>query len=228
MTPARPTPGRTTPPSSRTGTTVGSDAHPTGLLFPPPAGTGYTPPSPRTTTPYTPPTYTPPAYTPPDPTPVYRPPVAKKSNGCAISCLVVAGGFALLTFLGGGVGAILGALDEAEDPKPTATAGPTSAACPSRIASTLPSGKGSTLVEAFRTQDHRITLCRTKAGKLYYYGEFRDGREAGIAMPAKKTSSGYEANNSPYRYVISDGAVSIYKSGSRIGHEELSPEPSPS
>ncbi|MFD3568870.1 zinc finger Ran-binding domain-containing protein [Streptomyces sp. NPDC058667] len=217
--PKKPTPRRTATP--RPGTTGGTGARPTGLLYPPPSSTGYTPSPPRATppprTPYTPPPYTPP----------YRPPAKKKSNGCMISCLSVVGGLVLLGILNGGITAIVGSLDEA-DPKPTASRGPAAAACPSRIASTLPSGRGATLVEAFRTDDHRITLCRTKAGKLYYYGEFRDGREAGITMPAKKTGDGYEATNTPYRYVVSGGTVSIYKSGSRIGREELTPEPSPS
>ncbi|MFE9741469.1 hypothetical protein [Streptomyces sp. NPDC006477] len=220
--PKRPTPKRPVPP--RTGTTGGTGAGATGLLYPPPSSTGYTPAPPRTTPPprRTPPTYTPPVYTPP-----YRPPAKKKSNGCMVGCLSVVGGLVLLGILNGGITAIVSSLDEA-DPTPTTSTGPTAAACPSRVASTLPSGEGATLVEAFRTDDHRITLCRTTAGKLYYFGEFRDGREKGISMPAKKTSDGYEARNSPYRYVIDGGTVSVYKSGSRIAHEELTPEPSPS
>ncbi|WP_369147183.1 hypothetical protein [Streptomyces sp. R44] len=229
-TPPRMTPPRTTPPKKaaprktappRTG---GSTARPTGVFYPPPPTTGYTAPPPRATTapPYTPPPrYTPPPYTPPP----YRPP-ARKSKGCLYSCLGVVGGLVLLGIV---QSVVIGSLDSggADDPKPTSSAGGTGTACPSRIASALPSGDGATLVEAFRTDDHRITLCRTAAGKLYYYGEFRDQREAGIAMPAKKTGDGYEANNSPYRYVISGSTVSIYKSGSRIGREELTPEPNP-
>ncbi|MFE2559261.1 zinc finger Ran-binding domain-containing protein [Streptomyces sp. NPDC059352] len=219
------TPRKTTPP--RTGT---PGSRPTGVFYPPPSSTGYTPTPPRATTPssYTPPSYTPPRYTPPTYTPPpYRAPVKKKSNGCMISCLGVVGG---LVLLGIAQSVFIGALDSDDptDSKPTSSPSSTGAACPSRIASALPSGKGASLVEAFHTKDHQITLCRTKAGKLYYYGEFRDQREAGIAMPAKKTSDGYEANNSPYRYVISGGTVTIYKSGSRLDREELTPEPSPS
>ncbi|MFJ4340870.1 hypothetical protein [Streptomyces sp. NPDC088915] len=208
-------PRKTAPP--RTGS--GTGGRPTGVFYPPPGGTGYTPTPPRTTAP---PPYTPPPYTPPP----YRKP-AKKSRGCLFSCLGVVVG---LLLLGGVQSFVVGALDSGgpDDAEPTAKPTGTGAACPSRIASALPSGEGATLVDAFRTDDHRITLCRTKAGKLYYYGEFRDGREAGIAMPAKKTSDGYEANNRPYRYVISGDTVSIYKSGSRIGRNELTPEPSPS
>lgn len=47
-------------------------------------------------------------------------------------------------------------------------------------------------------------------------------------MSAKKTGSGYEADNAPYRYVIHDGVVTIYESGNKIGQETLTPEPSPS
>ncbi|MGW3208820.1 hypothetical protein [Streptomyces sp. NPDC001135] len=104
----------------------------------------------------------------------------------------------------------------------------TAAACPDRIATELPAGDGAELVQAFRTRNKQITLCRTTSGSLYYYGEFSDGREQGIAMKAKTTSEGYEANNGPYRYVIHGGVVTVYQSGRRIGEEELTPEPSPS
>ncbi|WP_327672190.1 MULTISPECIES: hypothetical protein [unclassified Streptomyces] len=103
----------------------------------------------------------------------------------------------------------------------------TAASCPDRIANELPSGDGAELVEAFRTDNKQITLCRTEAGKLYYFGEWSDHREAGISMPAKRTDDGYEASNPPYRYDIHDDTVTIYKSGTRIGQEEVTPEPSP-
>jgi hypothetical protein len=111
---------------------------------------------------------------------------------------------------------------DGSDTSPTSTA-----ACPGRIADELPSGDGAELVEAFRTGNKQITLCRTSAGKLYYYGEFSDHREPGIAMPAERTSDGYKADNPPYRYDIHDGVVTIYRSGTRIGQEEVTPEPSP-
>ncbi|MFC8726868.1 hypothetical protein [Streptomyces bacillaris] len=105
---------------------------------------------------------------------------------------------------------------------------PTAPACPDRIARAIPSGKGAVLVEAFRTKNKQITMCRTAADDLYYYGEFSDQREPGIAMRASKEPGGYEARNDPYSYRIKDGVVTIYRNGSRIGREELSPEPSPS
>ncbi|MET9543268.1 hypothetical protein ABZY16_38205 [Streptomyces sp. NPDC006553] len=174
----------------------------------------------------TPPTYTrPTAY---DPSTRYRPPVKeKKSRGCLVFFVVVA----VLVVLGirnGWFTTIGDAIEDAGSKPATSSPRPTGTACPSRIADALPSGDGATLVEAFRTENKQITLCRTKAGKLYYYGEFSDGREPGIAMKAKQTKDGYEATNSPYRYVIRGGAVTIYKSGARIGREELSREPSPS
>ncbi|MFI5978240.1 hypothetical protein [Streptomyces sp. NPDC051452] len=107
---------------------------------------------------------------------------------------------------------------------PTSTA----PACPDRIAARLPDGDGAELVQAFHTTNKRITLCRTGSGTLYYYGEFSDGREKGIAMKAEATSEGYEARNGEYRYVVHGGVVTVYRSGSRIGQEDLTPEPSPS
>jgi hypothetical protein len=104
----------------------------------------------------------------------------------------------------------------------------TAAPCPGRIAEAIPSGDGAELVKAFRTKNKQITLCRTSGGSLYYFGEFSDHREPGIAMPAEKTSDGYEAHNAPYSYRIVGDTVTIYRDGSRIGRETLSPEPSPS
>ncbi|MEU3742698.1 hypothetical protein AB0E78_37310 [Streptomyces sp. NPDC032198] len=112
------------------------------------------------------------------------------------------------------------------DPEPEIS--PKAASCPGRIASALPSGEGAELVEAFRTKNKQITLCRTEGGRLYYFGEFSDHREKGIAMPAEKTSDGYEARNDPYRYRIHDGVVTIYQNGRRIGQEDVTSEPSPS
>ncbi|MGW7488404.1 hypothetical protein [Streptomyces sp. NPDC054786] len=108
----------------------------------------------------------------------------------------------------------------------SAKSGPPS--CPERIASVLPGGDGAALVKAFRTKNKSIILCRTEDDKLFYYGEFSDHRERGIAMPAKKTPDGYEAHNDPYRYRIHDGVVTIYQSGRRIGQEKLTPVSSPS
>ncbi|MFF0055565.1 hypothetical protein ACFYRI_14365 [Streptomyces microflavus] len=105
---------------------------------------------------------------------------------------------------------------------------PTAPACPDRIAGAIPSGEGAVLVEAFRTKNKQITMCRTTGDELYYYGEFSDQREPGIAMRASKKPGGYEARNDPYSYRIKDGAVTIYRNGTRIGREELTPEPSPS
>ncbi|MGW0391762.1 hypothetical protein ACWDYJ_12880 [Streptomyces sp. NPDC003042] len=105
---------------------------------------------------------------------------------------------------------------------------PTAAACPGRIAEAIPAGDGAELVKAFRTENKQITLCRTSGGRLYYYGEFSDHREPGIAMPAEETTSGFEARNDPYSYRIDGDTVTIYRDGNRIGRETLSPEPSPS
>ncbi len=92
----------------------------------------------------------------------------------------------------------------------------------------IPDGDDASLVTAYRTYNKQIALCRTKGGKLYYFGEFRDHREQGVAMQAEKTASGYTARNGPYRYKIHDGVVTIYESGHQIGEESLTPEPSPS
>ncbi|MFC9308554.1 hypothetical protein ACFTWH_15160 [Streptomyces sp. NPDC057011] len=105
---------------------------------------------------------------------------------------------------------------------------PTAASCPGRIAEAIPDGDKAELVKAFRTENKQITLCRTSDGSLYYYGEFSDHREPGIAMPAEETTSGFKARNDPYSYRIDGDTVTVYRDGNRIGRETLSPEPSPS
>ncbi|MFD3675624.1 hypothetical protein [Streptomyces sp. NPDC058613] len=104
----------------------------------------------------------------------------------------------------------------------------TAAPCPGRISSALPSGDGAELVIAYRTENKRITLCRTSGGSYYYFGEFADQREPGIAMPAEKTSTGFEAHNGPYSYRISGDTVTVRLNGEQIGRESLTPEPDPS
>ncbi|MFF8379345.1 hypothetical protein ACF07V_24820 [Streptomyces sp. NPDC015661] len=139
----------------------------------------------------------------------------------------MAGAILLVGFLANSCSGMLDSLSP-DDSEPTTRPSSKAASCPSRIAAELPDGDGAELVKAFRTKNKQITLCRTGSGKLFYFGEFSDQREPGIAMKAKATSDGYEATNSPYRYVIRDGTVTVYKSGTRIGREELTPEPNPS
>ncbi|MGW0538061.1 hypothetical protein [Streptomyces sp. NPDC003032] len=213
----RPAPGRPSSAGSAGSMRATSSARPESLFHPPPtAATGYTPTAPRRPTP------------PPRPFPRPRrsspPAPAKKGNGCA-SCLgaLVMGTLLLVV----GKSCVSATDSDSSRPDDSDTGRSTTASCPTRIADELPSGDGAELVEAFRTGNKQITLCRTAGGKLFYFGEFSDQREPGIAMPAERTSDGYEASNPPYRYDIHDGVVTIYKSGTRLGQEELTEEPSP-
>ncbi|WP_406505873.1 hypothetical protein [Streptomyces sp. NBC_00212] len=228
--PKRPTPKRSASPPPRTprasappptGATS-AHVHPEGVFYPPPSTSGYSPTAPRPSAPYPPPAPAPPPYFVPH-TP-YAPP-KRRPNGC-IGCLTAIGLVFVLAVFADGCKSLLDSGPAQANPSssPSSGAGP----CPSRISAKLPRGDGAVLVEAFRTANKQITLCRTAAGSLYYFGEFSDRREPGIAMSAKKTGSGYEADNAPYRYVIHDGVVTIYESGNKIGQETLTPEPSPS
>ncbi|MGW0661046.1 hypothetical protein [Streptodolium elevatio] len=122
-------------------------------------------------------------------------------------------------------GATRTAMSGSAAPRATSSGG---APCPARIAGRLPSGSGAQLVKAFRTANKQITLCLTREGKLFYFGEFSDQREPGIAMPAQATGGGYEASNPPYRYVIHGNVVTVYNAGTQVGEETLTPLPSPS
>ncbi|MEU9097817.1 hypothetical protein [Streptomyces sp. NPDC048361] len=228
--PKRPTPKRSAPSAPRTpraspppptGPTR-PRPHPEGVFYPPPGTGGYAPsaPGPSVAHPPPAPAPAPPAYVAPRTSYVPR---TKRSNGC-VGCLSAIGLVFVLGVFADGCKSFFD--DGSASAKPSASA--SGHPCPSRIADALPSGEGAGLVEAFRTQNKQITLCRTTAGDLYYFGEFSDHREPGIAMRAKKTDSGYEATNTPYRYVIHDGVVTIYESGGRIGQEKVTPEPAPS
>ncbi|WBP89277.1 hypothetical protein [Kitasatospora cathayae] len=81
---------------------------------------------------------------------------------------------------------------------------------------------------AYRTKDKQITLCRTAAGKLYYYGEFTGRPDTGLAMPATQTADGFIARNGAYAYEISGTTVTITLDGRQIGRENLTRVESPS
>lgn len=191
------------------------------VFFPSAPTTGYRPTAtPASPTP-APPVAPRPAYV-PRPVPPRRTP-AKKKSGCFSGCFGLVVVFGLLSLAGRACDSF-GSGDPSNDDARTVRSTP----CPERIAAQLPGGTGAELVEAFRTENKQITLCRTASGSLYYFGEFSDGREKGIAMKAEETGDGYTARNDPYRYEVHDGVVTIYRSGGRIGEENLTPEPSPS
>lgn len=220
-------PPRTSTPSSGARTSYGtprSSTPPgeggTGLFTPSSSTSGYRPTTPGPGTPFVP-TPAPPATPHPAPRRSTTTP-SKDSNrlGGCVGIILLCGLLGLLTR---GCGSPF----DSSDPDGS-TPGSTAPACPGRIAAELPGGDGAELVEGFRTENKQITLCRTTAGSLFYYGEFSDRREKGIVLDAEVTSDGYEASNTPYRYVIHSGLVTIYRSGTQIGEERLAPDPSPS
>ncbi|MFD3612825.1 hypothetical protein ACFWXA_33100 [Streptomyces atroolivaceus] len=203
-------------------------ATPTEVFYPP-TSDGYTPaptppvPRPAAAAPRYAPSYTPP--------PSYRPPSYRRPKRSSRAKGCMWGGFGLffvLFVLPSAVTAFQSLDKHDGDASDTNGSSSTAAPCPGRIADSLPSGDGAELVTAFRTKNKQITLCRTGGGDLYYFGEFSDQREPGIAMPAEETSDGYEARNGPYSYRIADGSVTIYQNDAQIGRESLTPEPSPS
>lgn len=253
--PKRPAPAKPTPkksasrprPSSPTGSTSTTPrlaAPSRESLFHPPPGdtTGFTPirpgPAPSASAPpwVAPATTAPPRWEPP---PTSAPVI--EGTGClkkvigwvVIPVLVFSVGKSCVNAMSSsdntsGSSYPTGATVTTSTPAGTPTASGSAAPCPARIAANLPSGAGSQLVKAFRTTNKQITLCLTRDGRLYYFGEFSDRREPGIAMPARTTSGGYEANNPPYRYVIQGNIVTVYNSGTQVGREELTILPSPS
>ncbi|MGY3678980.1 hypothetical protein [Streptomyces sp. TE33382] len=197
---------------------------PPAEVFYPSATAGYAPPP---ATPAAPPPTTPayvPPYVPPG-RPFYRTPEkTSKGKGCGLGCL---GAIAVLFLLPMAASSCDGSFDS-DSPGSRTQVSPTAGTCPERISEAIPSGRGAELVEAFRTKNKQITICRTSSEDLYYYGEFSDQREPGIAMRAEEIPGGYEARNDPYLYRIKGDTVTIYQNGTRIGRESLTSEPSPS
>ncbi|WP_395572432.1 hypothetical protein [Streptomyces sp. BK79] len=236
--PKKPSPGRSAPtaPTGRTAPRTASASSrprpgsPSGTARPrseegvffPSSGTGYRPHPPPARTPAAAPPRPAPVRA-PGPRPRATPPRPAKQGGCGSGCLAFVAILFVLGLLSRGCEGLFDQGDDSSGPDVTRT----SATCPARIAAELPGGGDAELVKAFRTSNKQITLCRTASGTLYYYGEFSDGREPGIAMEAERTSTGFEARNGVYRYEIHDGVVTIYESGTRIGEETVVPEPSP-
>ncbi|WP_306370706.1 hypothetical protein, partial [Nocardiopsis sp. CC223A] len=81
--------------------------------------------------------------------------------------------------------------------------------CPERVAALLPGAGSGPLVESYETSRHRIVLCADGAGDLYYFGEFIDGTEEPVVVPAQRTGDGYTAQAGETRYEISGGQVAV-------------------
>jgi hypothetical protein len=118
---------------------------------------------------------------------------------------------------------------EDSSPRP---ASPAAGSCPSRVAGQLTEGGVANLVAAYRTEYHRIILCKSSSGQVFYYGEKIDRPETGMVLPARSTVDGYVAQNSVpagiYEYVLDSANVTIYLGGEQIGQERLTPETAPS
>lgn len=97
--------------------------------------------------------------------------------------------------------------------------------CPAATASWLPGGgSGATLVAAYQTNKHVITLCRATGGQVYYDGQVK-GKPADtdhhINLPATSTGAGWVARNGVYTYTIANGTVTVAKSGTVVLNEML-------
>lgn len=99
--------------------------------------------------------------------------------------------------------------------------------CPATAATWLPGGgSGSTLVGAYQTNKHLITLCKASSGQVYYDGQVK-GKPADtdnhISLPATSTGAGWVARNGVYTYTIANGAVVVANSGKVVLNETLQP-----
>ncbi|MCH0571021.1 hypothetical protein I3F60_17455 [Streptomyces sp. MUM 136J] len=86
--------------------------------------------------------------------------------------------------------------------------------CPTSVAARIPGGTGATLLHAYTTEVHRILLCRTMSGKIYYDGSWlhpsaTHKKSEEITIPAERTTDGYRARNKGYQYTIGNGYVTV-------------------
>ncbi|WP_167977451.1 hypothetical protein, partial [Lentzea indica] len=99
--------------------------------------------------------------------------------------------------------------------------------CPAATATWLPGGgSGSTLVAAYQTDKHLITLCRAADGQVYYDGQVK-GKPADadnhISLPATSTGAAWVARNGVYTYTIRSSSVVVQKSEIVVLYEPLQP-----
>ncbi|MCK2243805.1 MULTISPECIES: hypothetical protein [unclassified Crossiella] len=89
--------------------------------------------------------------------------------------------------------------------------------CPPAAARWLPGGgRGAVLAAAFESERHVITLCRMPDGGLFYDGQLKGElvtADTHLSVPARKTGSGYLAQNGSYRYEVRDGLVVVTRNG---------------
>ncbi|MER5260666.1 hypothetical protein ABTZ99_01120 [Actinosynnema sp. NPDC002837] len=121
-------------------------------------------------------------------------------------------------------------VDACADMRPPTTgelgAAPGGAApCPWSVGRWLPAGGGgATLVGAYQTGKHLVTLCRTASGQVYYDGQVK-GKPADtvnhISLPAESTGGGWEARNGNFTYRVADGRITVRERGSVVLDEPL-------
>lgn len=112
-------------------------------------------------------------------------------------------------------------------PAPTTTTASGGTACPSEVAQWLPSnGPNSTLVARYNAPMHVVTICEDSGGQLYYDGQER-GQPATdkyhISLRAWRTSSGYEADNGGYKYLVSSSELELTNNGAEVTRWPLVP-----
>ncbi|MEU9349082.1 hypothetical protein AB0D74_48580 [Streptomyces sp. NPDC048278] len=88
------------------------------------------------------------------------------------------------------------------------------ASCPGSVAARIPGGDGATVLHAYTTEFHRIVLCRTTGGRIYYDGTWlhpdaKHKKSDEITIPAERTADGYRARNLGFLYVIKNGWVTV-------------------
>ena len=155
--------------------------------------------------------------------PPARPSSSKAGSGCALVVFgMLAVGIVLAIFGGGHNSSSV----PVPTPPPTTTtaAGPT---CPAAVARWLPAGgSGSTLVARYDAPLHVVTICQDADGQLYYDGQER-GKPANdqyhISLRASRTSTGFEADNAGYRYLISGSELELTNNGAEVTRWPLTP-----
>lgn len=101
--------------------------------------------------------------------------------------------------------------------------------CPDRVSESVPGEGPGALEAAYETERHRIMLCSNSVGELFYFGEFLDGGDEAMVVPAERTEEGYVAESGQTLYEIVGDEVVITDADDReMARLTLEPVENPS
>lgn len=163
---------------------------------------------------------------PPKPPPVPPPSRRAPSGGGARR---VAGVSSVLAAVGIGVVVLVqlfaSLVPDGGGTEPAAPAATAPVPCPEAVARHLPT-PGATLVAAYQTDRHLVTLCRLPDDRVFYDGRRKDRpatRETLISLPAGQTRDGWLARNGDTTYEVTGDTLVVSEGSTVLLRDPLRP-----